>query len=303
MIITRLWGGLGNQLFQYAYGYSIAMQNKCDLVLDTRFYEDFFIEKNKRFTRQKVQILNLNLEHSTLYRDIDVKLPLVSILQKKNMNRLIRIPKRFNVSINNGYRYVKETRFNYDENLSQLKGQYFYLDGYWQCEKYFNKYRNEILKQFVIRSNTVEEYLNVNSIRSTCSVAVHIRRGDYVNNHNKFSNLYLLTETYYKRAMQFFTSKFGTPNFYIFTNDVKWAMDKFSDFHNCTFVNVDRNMSDIEEFQIMASCRHQIISNSTFSWWAGWLNIYPEKIVIAPDKWFGNRDIIPATWDTLSLEI
>jgi len=302
VIIIRLWGGLGNQLFQYAFAYSIAKENGKKLLLDTRFYEEDYLNKNSHFTVQTAQILGLNLEFNDLLKNVNLTLPMIKILQNRTINRLIRIPKRFKMPISYEYRYCKETRFRFDPKLNTIKNDNLYLDGYWQCEKYFSKYRTELIKQFVNHSKIVEKYIIENQIDTVCNVAIHVRRGDYVNNTRLFSNLYLLDEKYYIGALKYFNLRFENPQFFIFTNDLDWTRKMFINSDNCTFVNVNRKMTDLEEFQIMAKCKHQIISNSTFSWWAAWLNNNSEKIVVAPDKWFGNRDIIPSSWITLPSE-
>jgi len=301
MVISRLWGGLGNQLFQYAYAYSIARENKCDLKLDARFFEKDYILKNRHFVPQKFNILELPLVYNAIITKKE-RLKIVTIFQNRYINLLIRIPSRFFFRIKKDYKYLKETRYFYDNKNIYIRYKNIYIDGYWQCEEYFKKYRDELIQQYVVRNEKINNCILENCIDSNESIAIHIRRGDYINNKNPFSNLYLLNENYYFNAISAIEKRVKRPCYYIFTNDYEWVTEKFKNIKNCIIVNKDRKLSDIEEFQVMSLCKHQIISNSTFSWWAAWLNQNNKKIVIAPNRWFGNRNIIPNSWEKCNIK-
>jgi len=302
MIIIRLWGGLGNQMFQYAYGYSVAKRYGADLILDTTFYTDKFLKENSRFTKQILKITEYPLDYSNTI-NVSEQIAIFKLLQRKTVNRIIRIPKHFSFSCGNGYRYIKETRFEYSDHLIAVSGDKLYLDGYWQSSKYFEQYKDEIGKQFNIVQNSIIEEANQIGITQENSVAIHIRMGDYTSSkHKSMNGLYLLPMQYYKNAMN--EIKYNIPNshFFVFTNNVEKARAAFEGIPGITFVNEERKLSDFQEMHLMSMCKHQIIANSTYSWWAAWLNKNKQKIIYSPDIVFANRDIVPDNWIKISID-
>lgn len=174
----------------------------------------------------------------------------------------------------------------------------YYIEGYWQCELYFSDIREKILETYRFPDFDKSQRRWIESIQSTCSVSVHIRRGDYL----KYPYLQnICTLDYYKKAMQYFRDKFqNNVMFYIFTNDFPWAEQYFTE-KDCCFVKGNIGKDSFRDMQLMSLCRHHIIANSSFSWWGAWLNQNPDKMVIAPKKWVNNTpeneiDIIPDNW-------
>ena len=291
MIIVKLWGGLGNQLFQYSYGYQLAKRLETDLKLDTSYY-------NKQNLRQPI-LLDFNLE----YRDIIPEEQLywtIKFLNKKNPNRIIRIPNYTCISIGKNFRYLKETRFHYDDRLQYYSKDNTYVDGYWQCPDYFEEQKENLINQFDLNTDYLKRLKDIIfKIKSENSVAVHIRRGDYVGNKNPFSLLSLLDKSYYIEAIKKAKIILGNPIFYFFTNDVEWVKKEFGEMSDSFIISDICQCSDIEELLIMSICKHQIISNSTFSWWAAWLNKNPKKIVWAPNEGWGNKNILTDRWSKI----
>ena len=139
----------------------------------------------------------------------------------------------------------------------------------------------------------------MDSLRSQNSVGIHIRRGDYL--RNPFHGV--LPLEYYEVAMDYFRARISQPVFYCFTDDPKWVRDTFPLSSHFILCSDNYSKSDFHDLQLMATCRHQIIANSTFSWWAAWLNANPDKIVIAPNRWFSQSEnsfstgcMVPSSW-------
>ena len=295
MVIVRLWGGLGNQMFQYAFGYAMARELNVKLKLDTRFFTDEYIERNKHFSKQELNLFQLPIKYRTeVNRDGSYKG--ISALQNRQISRLIRIPPRFSIITESGLVYIKETRLDYLKYLADNPVNNAYYDGYWQSEEYFKKYKDELKIQFTLDNSRVNEYVNRTGINCTNSVAVHMRMGDYVNSKKLLRNYnYIINPVYYIKAMDRIKNEIDSPKFFIFSNNIIKAMELLDDRYDVVFVNSDRYYSDVEEFSIMSRCSNHIISNSTFSWWAAWLSNC-NSINIAPDVFFGNKSIVPKSW-------
>lgn len=175
-----------------------------------------------------------------------------------------------------------------------------YLEGYWQSEKYFAQVTKQVRDSYDIDrllANCLQEkdekipYLQ--QIRSGQSVSVHVRRGDYLTAENQalFGNI--CTLTYYGKAMQQMKMRYPDCHFFIFTNDKEWVEKEalFADREDMTIIDIPQNdKRDYLEFALMSQCRHQILANSSFSWWASYLNSNPEKMVLVPENWLNGWD-------------
>ena len=294
MIVVRLWGGLGNQMFQYAFGYAMAKSRGMKLKLDTYFFSKKYQLQNG-YTNQKLQITSLPIEFSEEVNTCGEN-KMVSFLQRQNINRLCKILPKFNLPLGNGLIYIKETRLSYLDSVVNANKPNIYLDGYWQTERYFSDYRNELLSQFNFESQVTNDYAKQIGITDRDVVAVHMRLGDYGKKQRFVNYNYVINPKYYLNAMEKIKQDIPGARFYIFSNDLNKVRQLLKNSVEYVFVNEDRLLNDMEEFRVMSICPNQIISNSTFSWWAAWLNTNPDKIIYAPDVFFGNKDIIPKTW-------
>jgi Glycosyl transferase family 11. len=299
MIIVKIKGGLGNQLFQYATGRALSMKYNTELKVDLSFFENPKYNNVFRLNR-----FNLPL---TIVKTDEYK----HLLNKESRTIFSRIIKRLGLRIQP---YFKDTHVIETEVLKLLNGyknksSNYYVEGWLADENYFNDYRKIVLKDFNADNILNNDNLSLmEEIRRTNSVAVHIRRGDYLTN-NYFNNLPVL---YYQKAIDLLSKKICNPLFYFFSNDIDWVKEEFSSLTNAIFVDknseiesVYTTIGDIEDLMLMRSCHHQIIANSTFSWWGAWLNENPDKIVIAPQKWFADfkaqnnyekGNFIPQNW-------
>lgn len=290
MIIVQLNGGLGNQMFQYAAGRALSLHHQTELKLDLAFLLDRGPRiKGFVYRNYDLSVFNLAVGFATAQES--------ALLNKKIVNNktLDRILKK---TLGKKITYFKEPHFHFYKNFFS-PGPSLYLDGYWQSEKYFADYSKVIREDFTFKNKLPAKALPLqNEIKTSNSVCVNVRRGDFVTTplHG------VLGTDYYKTAASIITDKKGAANFYIFSDDVAWCWKNLKFPGPTTFVSHEFAGEKFQEyFQLMICCKHFIIPNSSFGWWAAWLNNNTDKIVIAPAKWFNEgpkdtKDIIPAGW-------
>src|SRR3989344_6898264 len=282
MIITKLNGGLGNQMFQYATGKRLAIKNNTELKIDNTEYQ---VNNYRAYGLNNFNIIENIATQSEIAK-----------IKKKGWFKIIDNLKSYcKRSTINHYGY------DFDPNILKIKNN-TYLDGNWQNEKYFLDTRKEIVKDFTLKNPIDNKYADlIGQIKNTNSVSVHIRRGDYITN-KKFSKVYnLLDEKYYQKSVKFITEKISYPHFFIFSDDINWVKRNIDIPYPKTFVSGENEIKNYEELILMSLCKHNIIANSSFSWWGAWLNKNANKIVISPDKWFNDKigntkDLIPENW-------
>ena len=173
-----------------------------------------------------------------------------------------------------------------------------YIDGYWQCSYYFDDLNNDYKNMFKFNNIRPEVKKYADYLREHHSVAIHVRRGDYSKNKLFYSRLKQIGDKYYKNAIEYMEKKNSDCTFYLFSNNLNDSKKMILGVSNIN-INIINDLMELnaqEEWYLMSNCRHQIIGNSTFSWWAAYLNHYEEKIVIAPNEYMGNDDIIPEEW-------
>lgn len=196
-----------------------------------------------------------------------------------------------------------EQSLSFDKKVMKL-GNNIYLDGYWGNEKYFTPIENIIRTEFTVRlppSGMNEMYLK--KIRSANSVAIHVRRGDYLTNKETNAFHGVCSIAYYQQAILQLSAKLSDPYFFIFSDDMPWVKENLViNQFPVDYIEHNSNFA-YEDLRLMYSCRHNIIANSSFSWWGAWLNNHPGKIVIAPEKWNnipGNKTELPDQWIQLN---
>ena len=278
MIIIQMAGGLGNQMFQYAlYKQLTGMGKTVKMDDEAGFRED--AQRNpalaafgiayERASRQEIEEMT------------DSSMAFTARVRRKLFGRQRRA-------------YFEENKcfqpkiFDWDD---------IYLEGYWQSEKYFRDVGNLLKKEFSLESvrrnrdngyglsEEAERYLN--RIEQGESVSIHVRRGDYLlpQNQDLFGNI--CTDMYYENAVKKMMESRPDCTFYLFTNDNQWLRER-KDFP-IVLVELPGNR-DYETLMLMSRCRHNILANSSFSWWASYLNDNPDKQVIAPAEWMNGWD-------------
>lgn len=289
MIIVRLNGGLGNQLFQYAAGYSLAVKNNDILKIDISGYE---AHKNQK----------------QIYRNLDIS--------DFSISAAIASPEEINKSKNPLSYFSKALRLikqkilklyfiDWHPKILDQVGD-VYLDGYFQTEKYFIDRVDSILQEFTLKT---EFYQSIEPLIrdiqcNPISVSLHIRRGDFVEDPKARQHHLVCDVAYYERAISSLQKKFPNLHLYIFSDDPDWVKENLPLFVDATFISSGKGANNLlrpsQELVLMSKCHHHIISNSSFSWWGAYLNRLPEKFVLAPDIWnkgpTSQPNILPDDW-------
>jgi len=276
-------------MFQYALGRYLAHKHQTELLLDM---QPNVAAKHPTF---ELGVFKIQARIATV-GDLPWSLRVPDGLIRKQAYKLCRLLQKADpVSI------VTERHVHYDRSILDSPDN-SYLDGYWQSEKYFKEIESVIRKEFILKSAPAGKNLELErQIEDTLSVGVHIRRGDYVTNPSLYDKHGVCSLEYYRRAFDYILAKYTNPVFYIFSDDMDWAKNHINVGSPIVFVDHNSGANSYEDIRLMSLCKHNIISNSTFSWWAAWLNRNKERTVIAPQSWFNDSslstaDLIPDGW-------
>lgn len=283
MIIFNISGGLGNQFFQYAFGRYLSNKAEETLLINIKSYE--------KDTQREFALKFFNTSYDVLSQD-DILAYLRPYLRLSP--RLRSLYRKFCPT--NWKVYFENLGFSYDFSVKNATQGYFY--GYWAHEGYFNEIEDILREEFTLRKEYRSGKLK-REIEKACknnSIAVHIRRGDYVNN----SILAPLKKDYYENAVRILNTKIKDPIYYIFSDDTSWVKKNLNlPVRNMVYASDLNLLYDYEEFELMRSCKNFIIANSTFSWWAAWLSENSDKTVLLPKKWYAKDDynfFCPSDW-------
>jgi hypothetical protein len=290
MIITRLNGGLGNQMFQYSLGRNLSLKCHSDLYFDISL-----LEKNPpNITPRNYELNIFNIKAYIASSDLLKRVP---FLRKDAV--CLGIRKRFTGEP--VFQYVKEKDPNFHDEILSLSDN-VYLDGYWQSEKYFSEIVDIIRKEFsfvnppsAINQELLEKIVGCNS------VSVHIRRGDYVSNPKNMEIHGVLEIDYYMQALKLIRKNVKDLHVFVFSDDLSWVRNNLKTDFPLHFIGHNGAEKDYEDLRLMSNCKHHIIANSSFSWWGAWLCKNSDKIIYAPKKWFKTpdfdaRNLIPDSW-------
>lgn len=289
MIITKLQGGLGNQMFQYAIGRRLAIRQNTELTLDLTFFDNPGHTTYRKFDLSFFNIKSRPASNQEIYH----------LSKRKIKNKFIKF--LYN-TIYNKKSHILEDRFDFNENILDLRDN-VYLEGYWQTEKYFKDIEDIIRNDFKpAKSLSIETQKLAKKITGCNSLSVHIRRGDYISN-KKFNSIFGTCDLdYYHEALSIIVKKVKNQNIsiFVFSDDINWAKNNFKTKHETYFMD-NPKITAPEEMILMGLCKNNIIANSSFSWWGAWLNNNKEKIIVAPQKWFNDtskntKDLIPTRW-------
>lgn len=252
MVVSNIKGGLGNQLFQWACNRNLSIKYNIDTYIDNSSYLNQIGVTERTFSLDKFPLINYNISNT------------------KPTNK-----------INDDFHY-REIKLDNDTD--------YYLDGYWQSEKYFIE-NERIIREELKPTEYIELKLK-GILPKGYNISLHIRRTDYV----KLSDYHPVQPLeYYERSLDIIGEY---DNLIIFSDDIEWCKSNLK-FNNMIFIE---GMDDVEDLWLMSMCKDNIIANSSFSWWGAWLNDNPKKKVISPIKWFGDKvnlntsDLIPNKW-------
>lgn len=293
MITIDLKGNLGNQLFEYAFARALQEKTGQKIIINTYFQKKF---KPEYTCNLQNYVLNNNVEFCERKLPWYVNTYKGPVRYLKKMSCVFfKIWSNFNVFIWLKEYYKKISIKSYKKDI--------YLVGYWQSTKYFKDIDDVIRQEFVPKEDRLECNKDLYSIiENTESVCVTIRRGDYVSNPKYKKIFYLCNLNYFKKAIEIMKKKINNPVFIFFSDDIEWVKENLK-VENAFYEN--GNDPVWEKLRLMSTCKHFIISNSSFSWWAQHLSNNANKVVISPNKWFpDNRkcDIFEPGWDLIDME-
>jgi len=291
MIIISLFGGLGNQMFQYACGKAVASHLNVELKLDVSHVIDRTPRTNFTYRDYELGVFNIKEKIATI-NEVRQFIP-----NLWNSNEYIKQLYRLKRLFKGNSLYRERLKFIYNKDIELVKDN-TYLYGYFQTEKYFENIREDLLKYFSL-SNEMDKSNSAitTQMKNENAVSIHVRRGDYTNSPFVLLDI----QNYYQKAIEFILEKIESPVFYIFTNDYLWTEENFASLNiKKTIVKINNDSkSSYLDMILMCNCKHNICANSSFSWWGAWLNVNPEKIVITPKLWFKNAEYIQSTIDLI----
>jgi glycosyl transferase family 11 len=287
MVVVKLMGGLGNQMFQYACGRRLAAARSAELKLDI---SDLGGGSGRAYALCHLDVSADIASEADIGR-FKTAGPIWKALYRARIAR--RRYRERNV--------IRERFFHFDEQILSLTDN-VYLEGYWQSERYFADVEAVIRREFTCKEPADAENARLaEQIRSTNSVSLHVRRGDYVSDPKTSRVHGVCTMDYYGRAVRRIADAAGRLHLYVFSDDPVWVRSNLRLDHETTYL--DRNPADRghEDLRLMSLCRHHVIANSSFSWWGAWLARDTAKMVVAPSKWFNDysadtRDLLPRPW-------
>jgi len=290
-VTTRLLGGLGNQMFQYAAARALADRAGCELLLDVSEFATYHLRRYELDTlRVRARVLPAASEQT-------VALATTPLVRK---GRAVW-RKLFPARVEQGVPVYREKSFAFDRGLLEQRPPVL-LEGYWQSERYFLDAAVAIRRDFsVIEEPDAANRAVLQRMQGTTAVSLHVRRGDYVTNPTAAAYHGTCSPEYYRQAVEHIAQRCGPVTLFVFSDDQDWVRAHMPFAHPT--VHVDTNPPDrgVWDMHLMKHCRHHIVANSSFSWWGAWLNPAPDKIVAAPRRWFTDpaidtSDLIPAAW-------
>jgi len=290
MIFLKITGGLGNQMFQFAAAFALAQQKNTTIGIDLSDINTK--EGKKNFTYRNFQLdRTFNISNYEIVPSFTYSF----LTENKITDKIKRLFVKGSV--------FYEKHLTFDSTFFNAKPNAF-IEGYFQSEKYFKDFEKEIRQQFSFKQNPNFKTKNLlDNLKDINSIAIHIRRGDYVNNKAINSMHGACSLDYYKKALNHFD--LNEHKLFFFSDDINWVKENFNfiDINKSTFIDWNDDDNAWQDMLIMSKCKNFIIANSSFSWWGAWLSINSTKKVIAPKQWFNDKnknnqtkDLIPTSW-------
>jgi hypothetical protein len=294
MIVVKLQGGLGNQMFQYAVGRELQRRSGGELALDLTLLLD-------RFPRSNMVVRDYNLDifriqpRLTLLSQLARHLP-VPLLYMYGSSALARALDRAGLQ-----RYISESRSSPEEVLG-ARGN-VYLDGHWQSPKYFAGSEAVLRREFEVKQPLSPAGEQVAAqMASTDSICVNVRRTDYVTIPTSIKMHGFVGKEYYDRGIEQIAPRLKNPHIFVTSDDVQWCRESLRFEYPTTVLGQEcKGYKFGEELALMVRCKHFLIPNSSFAWWAAWMNPSEDRIVVCPKSWFrdpkfDSPDRIPPGW-------
>lgn len=299
MIIIKISGGIGNQFFQYAFAKALEFRRGIEVKIDRSHFD----MQNKNITKRIFLLdnfkLSLKIAKREDFKKIGVPFPPENGFWGKIKKAIFKVEEYFRPDGNK--KIIEDTTFGFDDSIFKIRDN-SYVSGIWPSPRYFKSIEDIVFKDIMLKnhlSKNAEFFLG--KIQEYNSVSIHIRRGDYLKYPNKFG---LCSLEYYEKAVEKIKQSVISPVFFVFSDDINYAKENLKIGHNVFYVS-GLDVEDYEELVLMSKCKHNIMANSTFSWWGAWLNKNRNKIVIAPkmlrkdDK--NTSDFIPQEWNWIRM--
>lgn len=263
MIIVNLHGQLGNQMFQYALGRNLQLLGR-----KVRFYTGYF-KQHPEHDLALPRIFGLELPEATRNQ---------MLACREDRHRLVdRVRRKIFGRHEHVFTEVGSKSYDFRPEVFDFKRGL--IDGYWQSEKYFMSIADAVHKVFTFPEASERNKILAAEMAENISVSIHIRRGDYLGCYP------VMDQTYYDPAMAYYKEKYDNVHFYVFSNDIAWCREHLK-AEKISFVDWNTGKDSPFDMWLMTQCKHNIIANSSFSWWGAWLNKNKGKEVIAPKTWF-----------------
>lgn len=285
-VIVKIHGGLGNQMFQWAFGKAFSQRSGQEVYFDNYAYrikgydrtfglQNFNAEVNLKRRREKKRNIFYNF--------------FVKPHFKKDKIEEVIIDKCV----------VEQANLKFDESLLCLESP-VYIEGFFQSEKYFADIADQIKRGFSLKTPLNQNNLDMlEKIKNSNAISLHVRRGDYLNDEDDWG---ICSKKYYQMAVELIVKEANitNPSLFIFSDDYQWVSENLKFDCEMFFVNINGPDEAYFDLELMKNCKHNVIANSSFSWWGAWLNENSQKIVVAPKPWFKNlekeHDIVPQDW-------
>jgi hypothetical protein len=291
MIIANVIGGLGNQMFQYAFGRALSLRHGVPLKLDLHEFCGYTLHAG--FMLHKVFGIPVEKAKSKDRRSVlgwRAYRPALKILRRRHFERW------------RGDRLlVQDLSVPASHYVSKASAD-SYLLGYWQSEGYFAAIGDQLRRDFRFPQLAGENQAWARRIVDANAVSVHIRRGDYVSDSQTLATHGVCSLDYYREAMAFVAERVPGAEFFLFSDDLEWARKTLKISHRHHFVLGNRPAGAHHDMHLISLCRHHIIANSSFSWWGAWLCDHAEKVVVAPSRWLAQiamPEVVPQSWTRL----
>jgi len=285
-----IYGGLGNQMFQYALNTALNQKGgKSKILFSNFFYDDYHNGFNlKQAFKLKLPFPSILYSFILMHGGLLYKNKIAAYFFRKLITKYRK--KKYTI-------YTEKVEFLYDETVFHKTSSL--LIGVWQVEAYFKDISEIIRREFLFKKPKDARNRKLIQEINTCnSVSIHIRRGDYLTSKRTELFTVFKNETYYINAIDYINKRIENPHYYIFSDDIQWVKENLK-IANCTFVDHNKGKNSYIDMYLMSLCKHNIIANSTFSWWGGWLNNNKNKMVIIPECWLNTKDcpgIYPSEW-------
>lgn len=274
MVVAKLYGGLGNQMYQFAAGTALSLRLGTSLYVDTGWFEIVKGHPNATERTFELGVFGISAKKPGIVTKLTLHLNPLTVFQEEG--------------------------FNYQPGFEKLSGNVA-LDGYWQSYKYFEGCSDHIRKLYqFVNPPSKDTSKALAEIKGVESISLHIRRGDYVNQERtKFIGV--LPINYYEAAIKNIEKRTKNPVFFVFSDEPEWCKQNLKLPTNTIFISDLYTSTTEDDLRLMSACKHHIIANSSYSWWGAWLNSNPEKIVCAPKRWFAETkvnldDRLPKVW-------